>query len=232
VKVDGYGAVVREKHGYPGDIGDACADTARLELIALFPRVDCSSFRTPGGYVRHPDAPAHDDKGESWREDDFSSDQAAPLLMSYILNPEKYPGYAREMLQRLSTGRTGDGNRLSPGLWAIVNGWDGLMAFLTLIQALIFLFPLRWSDAENAPWHRLQWGGDEGDYLNWIAYLEYMDMIGYRKTMRLCYWIRSPMLALKKVTIYYANQPNSLWVVQLYTEHLIAVRKRFGGGYE
>jgi len=222
VKLDGHFTIVREKDQGPGDLGDSCADTARITMLSLFPAVDLTKFRTPKGYIRHPDSP--------WREDDFSSDQAAPLYMAYTLDPNRYPGYAWEMEARLSPWRTGDGKRLSPGLWALVNRFDGLVALITLLQGVLFLFPLRWNDSHHGDikhwWQRIQWGGDEGDYLNWIAYIEYLDMLGYKHTVRACYMLRSTKTCMQKVAKYYANQPNSEWVLDIYLDHFSGLKRR------
>lgn len=221
MRVDTYRTIVREKDQGPGDLGDSCADTARVAVLTLFPLLDLRVFRTPEGYVRHPDSP--------WREDDFSSDQAAPLYMAYTLDPNRYPGFAEEMETRLSTWRTGDGNRLAPGLWALIHHFDYLVALITLLQGVLFLFPLRWDDSHRVElkhwWQRIQWGGDEGDYLNWVSYLEYLDMLGYRKWVIACYLLRSPSRVLKKIQTYYANQPNSDWVVEIYQTHLGGVKR-------
>lgn len=218
MRIDEHGAVIREQYapGHPGDLGDSCADTSRLSVISLFPLVNLAAFRTPTGYVRHPLA--------VWRENDFSGDQALPLLMAYDLDTFRYPQYAAEMRQRLATGRTGNGDPLSPGLWGVVHKRLWLLGVACVVQAFLFLIPIRWSDSNDAPGP--QWGGDEGDYLNWIPSIDYLWANGHRWTTHVCYRIRSPRTAGKKVSRYYANQPRSEWVTGIFMEHLDIVKKR------
>ena len=123
MRIDEFRSVVRERDGYPGDIGDSCADTARLFVLdpmALFyePALNLDVFWTPRGYVRHPLAPERDDNGESWREDDFSSDQALPLLLAYEVSRNILRTNLANRLC-IASWRTGDGNLVSPGLYAL-----------------------------------------------------------------------------------------------------------------
>lgn len=219
MRVDTYQTIVREKDQGPGDLGDSCADTARIAVLTLFPLLDLRVFRTTEGYVRHPNSP--------WREDDFSSDQAAPLMIGYAL---EYPDHWWEMKCRLSTGHTGNGRKLSPGLWALVHEKDWLLALITVLQGFLFLFPLRWSDSHHGDikhwWQRIQWGGDEGDYLNWVSFLEYLDSVRWRKVVKFCYHIRTPETVVKKVRAYYANQPNSEWILEIYETYFSGIKRR------
>lgn len=218
MKYDEFGCIIREQYapGHPGDLGDSCADTARLAVIDLFTRADLTRFRTTLGYIRHPNSP--------WIEDDFTGDQALPLLMAYDLYEPGYPGYATEMRRRLASGRTGNGDLLSPGLWGVVTGRLWVAAIACVVQAFLFLIPIRWSDSNDAP--GLQWGGDEGDYLNWIALLDYLWWREIRWPSRICYRIRTPRTVMDKVSRYYANQPNSEWVTDIFMGHLDIVKKR------
>lgn len=223
--IDSTGSVVREQYtgqaDTNGDRGDACADTSRLFVLfrnsMLYQRAKLHQFRTDKGYVRHPDLP------EDWKESDFSSDQALPLLMALDGNYGFFTD-RDEMRFRLKSNRTGNGKLLSPGLWALVHEKYNLLGFFTFIQAVLFLFPFRWSDRETNEdgtkttfWQRPTWGGDAGDYLNWICTLDYLE--GRREIYwpsRLCYMLRSKKRAMAKVREYHANQPNSDWVVQVY----------------
>ena len=80
------GTLERENGVRPGSIGDSMADTSRMiHLIGLTLNLTVEdmqdftkillSFRTDKGYIRHPDAPAVDAVGDSWREDDIPTDQ-------------------------------------------------------------------------------------------------------------------------------------------------------------
>lgn len=220
MRIDEHGTIVREQYepGHPGDRGDSCADTSRAAVLSLFPKVNLKPFRTTKGYIRHPDVP------DDWKESDFTSDQATPLLMAYDTYPEEYPEYANEMRARLSTWHTGNGDVVSPGLWCLINRHFHLLGLITVLQAFLFLIPLRWSDSNDKP--GLQWGGDEGDYLNWIVTLEYLWARGIKWPTKICYVIREPKTVLNKVVIYLKDQPNSDFVFDIYEDHWHEVRRR------
>lgn len=226
MRIDQYKTVIREQYapGEPGDRGDSCADTARLKVLSPELGVDLTHFRTMKGYIRHEETP------EDWKETDFTSDQATPLLMAYDLYAE-YSHLAIEMRTRLSaTYNTGNGDVVSPGLFFLVKKDFHLLGLTALLQAFLFLVPLRWSDAENLKWwQRFQWGGDDGDYLNWIVTLEYLwTRWDIRWPTHLCYRMRSPARAFKKAFNYHIPQPKSDWVMDIYSKHLDEVRRRIG----
>lgn len=238
MRIDEFNTVVREKDGYPGDIGDSCADTARLfvlDPLTLFydHLLNLDVFWTPRGYVRHPLAPERDEKGESWREEDFSSDQALPLLLAYEVSRNILRTNLANRL-RIAGWRTGDGNLVSPGLYALSKFvlsrdrvWLHVLGLINLVQALLFLVHVRWSDDErHTGWRRIQWGGNEGDYLNWHVINDFLWLTGVYWPLAICYRIWTPRTVYAKVKAYYASQPNHEWYLAPWRQSLNAISYR------
>lgn len=122
MKFDKYGCIEMEQCGWPGNIGDSCAETCRLKLLdGVILGLDV--FKTDLGFVRHPTAP------EGWRESDFSGDQALPLLMTG-------GGDSRIAFKNV-------------GCFLVYFKAHNLLFVATLIQALLFKVPLRWDDGRK-----------------------------------------------------------------------------------
>jgi hypothetical protein len=207
--IDNFKTVVLEQCTWPGSIGDSMAETARLSILLDFlglPNdLGLSAFITPTGYVRHPTAPEHDEKGESWRETDMVSDQCLPWFVA--------EGAMRkdEMRERIKANgwRTGNGDPVSPIFWAELKGYTWLRVIFLLIQLLLFNLAFRWSDANNA----FEETSDSScDYLNFII----VSLYAPKWFRKLC-----PEETLKqKVRSYYATEP-SHFVVSLYEQVLL-----------
>lgn len=142
-----YNELISETSGFPGSIGDSCANTARMVLCRHFsgeninPYFDAlRKFRTDFGYVRHWDAP------DGWREQDFSSDQMLPLYLAYKI---LLPDLADEMKRRLKLDgyRSGNGDLITPALLFLIKDWESALEASLIAQSLVFKLPYRWSDA-------------------------------------------------------------------------------------
>ena len=186
MKIDEYGCVVMEKDGTPGDLGDSCAESSRLDIIAPVHRhkLDLNAFVTANGFVRHPKSP--------WREDDFSNDQALPLILA---------DYIRGAWWKIP----GTNTIASPGVWAAVRGNWKLLALTVKMQNLLFALPYRWSDSKK--WFE-RTSGSSADYLNYFVSIVFLRRRGITVKMR--------PETLDKVRSYYANEPRSDWIVEAY----------------
>jgi hypothetical protein len=207
------GTLERQSGIRPGSIGDSMAETSRM--VNLIDHINYSdmiemmefttilmNFRTATGYIRHPAAPICDDKGHSWRETDTPTDQCLPWYLAMPHMPDK-----EEMRERIKANyfRTGNNNFVSPVFFAVLVESKLLTSIFCYLQILIFDCPFRWSDAlkkfeksDNA----------SADYLNWF----HASLTAYD-------WARFHMPKdrfMKKVRGYYANEPNSEWIVNLY----------------
>lgn len=188
-----------EQVGFPGNIGDSCAETFRWILLRKYLKwpisyteVTSAIRQTSTGtdqYLRHPESP--------WREDDFSSDQWIPRATvvtgmavnagSKTGNGDTYSIIAQALIKRV---RAGKGTM-----------WD----FSLYAQLLAFKLPYRWSDSKK--WFE---NNDESsaDYLNWFIYLVFCEMDGHS------YWSQTakngmdPYVLIAKLRSYYRNEPN------------------------
>lgn len=200
MKKDKYGLYILEQNpeGNSGNLGDACAENARivhLQIRLIRPTdIPLQLFRTALGYVRHPDSP--------WRENDMSSDQLLPLYLCY---KQLYQSLGYEMFDRIERAKwhTGNGDIVSPGFYAFLKDWQWLVDANVLAQALILNLPYRWSDSKK-------WFEKTGsaDFLNWIHAAFYAPHLVRefisKKTLK------------EKVASYYAPEPNSQFLIDLY----------------
>lgn len=210
MKFDEYGCLVMEKDGMPGDLGDSCAETCRYVILkgsAIYPvTVTFSNFSTPLGFVRHPDAP------NDWRENDFASDQCLPLLMATDLFDGVDFSIFSDRIKH--TWATAPGKVASPGVMCVTCQWLHLFGFLLFIQFLIFKIPWRWSDDKRIKswWKLVSSDGESADWLNYYTSFVYLASKGIT-------WPQAFLdktKAMTKVRSYYANQPDSDWVVTNY----------------
>lgn len=219
MKIDKYKTIIRESEFWPGSIGDSCAETSRYEhlvsiLEAAGPEVDLHQFVTATGFIRHPTAPIKDDKGKSWRETDFVSDQALPL---FLASQASDPSIANIMRARIRQAgwRTGNGDLVSPGLFALLTNRIWLLNICTVVQGLIFKFPWRWNDEKKALERSNK---SSADYLNWI----HASIHGGWLTRKMVF--KSTLKA--KIRNYYQApqkdpnlvEPNTQWIVDLYDQ--------------
>lgn len=208
---------------WPGTIGDSCAETGRYvhlcRLLGIEPNpIDLNAFVTALGFLRHPTAP---DKGQlgpdspSWREPDFSADQALPL---FLAAKTSLSSVAQLMRTRLKANwyRTGNNKFISPGFLGLLTGCPWLINLSTIVQAIFFKFPWRWSDST----HSLEPMEDSAaDYLNYIHAAVYAHP-----------WSRkliSKDVLKQKVREYYNPpknpercEPNHQWILDLYDQVL------------
>lgn len=212
MKFDSYRTIIMEQCWWPGSIGDSCAETSRedhlLSLLGLPSNADLNQFVSPTGFLRHPTAPAKDDNGNSWRESDFTSDQGLPL---YLASKARGLPIAPLFHDRIKEAKwkTGNGDYVSPGLFAAITDSKCLLNSTVWGQAMIFKFPFRWND-EKKGFEPME--TSYADYLNWIHLAIYC-LPAIRGEI--------PKATLKvKVRSYYATEPNSQWIIDLYDQVL------------
>lgn len=214
MKLDQYRTLMLEFWGWPGNIGDSCAETSRyLHLCALLditlPNADLNAFVTKDGFIRHPTAPAKGQLGPdspSWRETDFSADQAVPFFLAArkTLSP-----HAQLMRMRIKANwyRTGNNNLVNPGFYALLAGKQWLLNISMFVQALLLRFPYRWSDSKN----KFEESEDSSaDYLNYLHTAVYVPKL-LRK-------IISKDLLKSKIRDYYKDEVNKQFLIDLYDQ--------------
>lgn len=202
------GMIEMEQNAWPGSIGDSMAETARLSL--LVDRLgehyvtNLEPFITPTGYVRHPTAPEIDEKGDSWRESDSTSDQCLPWYLAQGLMRKE------EMRARIEANkwRTGNGDLVSPLFYAVLTERKWLINLCLWGQIQLFKLSFRWSDEKNA----LETSsGSSADYLNFFHVALYYPSRIQKKI--------SKEEVFAKVESYYSVEPNP-FVVPLYKKVL------------
>lgn len=207
--IDSYRTLQSEIGTYPGNIGDSCANTSRYKhaktrLNEPVNDVDLWAFATPAGAVRHPNAPEKDDKGESWRETDFSCDQAEPWLLAAMASDPYLASLIKDYI--IHNGyRTGNGDLVSPGMFAIVKGWKWLLNLSLVGQVIIFKIPVRWNDGQKKFEDSRD---DSADYLNFIHCAIESDA-----------WVRrliKKSVLKQKIRDYFKDEPNNQWLIDLY----------------
>jgi hypothetical protein len=204
---DDHGALNMEHVPFPGSIGDACAETARFHLLAgiSFEQMDriYRAFVTKDGYLRHPDAPP------TWREADFSGDQAIPLFLLFTSYGMK--DWADEMLRRFKEAgwRTGNGRLLALSWIPVIARSRGKQSWLSDLPMLA-----------QSLWLRLfSWTYSDGtaDHLNHYHSMKFADRYGHTVTSRLATWLLPHSVVMKHVRKYYLKEPNSAFVVDAYS---------------
>lgn len=207
MKIDKHDVLIIEKDGEPGDLGDACAETCRYLVLAEyadsfpFGRPTTLPFITSHGGLRHPDVP------ESWRESDFTSDQALPLRM------------ANDNVGRRFALTTAPGKLSSPGLFFLSLGMLRCLNLVNGIQGLLFKAPVRWNDGN--PGDLFEANDDSSaDYLNWIVTACYLADNGIKPILN-----ADKEHVRAKVHSYYSNQMNVEKTLALYD---LAIDKVYG----
>lgn len=219
MRTDQYGLILMEQTGFPGNVGDSCAETFRYALLKQFlgqplPEEEVlkaiSNTETTRGFLRHPTSP--------WRENDFSGDQWLPRFLA--ITPFK-PFCAQMMIVRLGVDgyRTGNGDPIAPILYAAVkrfgnNNQPTFFDVALLIQVPLFLLPFRWSESRG--WFESN-KDSSADYLNWFIYLVHCEIHGHSLWSKLSKRWMNPKRLIEKVTQYYKVEPNA-FVVPLYEQ--------------
>jgi len=202
-----FGELISETSPYPGSIGDSVHNSAReLHLRALLgeqisdnQRAMLIRFRTEIGYIRHWTAPV------DWMESDMTSDGLTPLLLAY--DACGMFSIASEMRTRIASAgyRSGNGQLITPALYALVKESKWLLNLAVIGQIAIFAMPLRWDDGQK----KITWSGSSScDWLNFCH----------------CLLVASPWVSklvsrekiITKIESYYSTEPNSDWLVDLY----------------
>ncbi len=219
--IDNYKTVVMQENGYPGNIGDSCAETGRVvHLKALLKdgtvQYDLYAFIIPEGFTRHPTAPekgalepkADGSPSDSWRNPSMTTDQMLPL---YVAGDAGLKNLIKLRIEA-DGWRTGNGDLVSPVFYAILKEWYWLVDLSTIAQALAFKLPYRWNEAR---WKRGENPFESntessGDYLNYIHAAIYANKYA-RKFV-------SKETLKAKVRHYYRNEPNHDELIALYDQ--------------
>lgn len=197
--IDKLGCVIMEHSSFYGSRGDAMAESSRychlkmlLGQYEVLNEIDLNVFRTELGYIRHPEVP------EDWKEKDSSSDQCLPWYLAV-----RKAGMFKEVLEmedRIKSNwyRTGNGDLITPGLFAELKDSQVLRTTLLLGQQLIFKLPARWNDEKQ---------GFEANENSVCDYLNYIHLAVYAPK-----WVRdmgpSPQKLYDAVCKYYEPEIN------------------------
>lgn len=207
MRIDGYGCVVMEKDGPPGDLGDSCAETGRyMVLLGMMYNAKLMPFLTDAGFLRHPDAP--------WREEDFTSDQALYLLMAADLTSA---GLFLTIVNKIKAlgWRTAPAKIASPDVIALCTRSYQTLAALNVAQMLINKFPWRWDDSNQTAtkwWRFVRSEGSTVSFMTVFVAMVFLKRKGITWPQK--FWNKETYLA--KAKSYYENQPRSLWFTELY----------------
>lgn len=225
MRFDENNLIVMEQCEFPGSIGDSCAETFRYSIFVHYLVKDqefskeainkaLSSTFTTTGFLRHPDAP------KGWREEDFTSDQFLPRMITQdLVKADGLSMWSYLENNKFCTDST-QRKLATPGIFAAhYRGqrrpslfWD---AVSILGQVLLFKVPYRWDDGKN------QFSPTETsscDYLNWIILLIQCELLGHTLASRLAKRLMHPDLLKSKVLDYYKPEPNSKGFTDLYVQ--------------
>lgn len=216
MKLDQYNVLIIEQNGPPGDLGDSCAETGRYKVLSTFvgyfpygTYLNLEAFLgRDDGFIRHPDVP------ESWKEKDFTSDQAINLIYAYDLRGPENVSYAVSWNLRWFTAKY---NKISlPSVMAASRGMIRTLNWINAVQGLLFKLPVRWSDAKG--WFDKS-HDSSADYLNWIVTAAYLAQKGLKPILN----VRKDVLN-EKILSYHANQQNTGGILDVYA---LAVEKLY-----
>jgi len=171
--IDKFGCVIMEHSSWEGNRGDSCAETSRYAHLKMLlgdykQNYNLGQFIELNGFLRHPELENFiDDKGESWGITDFSSDQMLPLYLA-LRKSSNYTctGFIEKRLED-NWYRTGNGDLITPGLFAELKDSQVLRTTLLLGQQLIFKLPARWNDEKQ---------GFEANDISLCDYLNYIHL--------------------------------------------------------
>lgn len=205
------GLVVLEQCEFPGNIGDSCAETCRLYVLKRFigapvenEKEILSQFITQKGIIRHPSSP--------WREDDTSSDQVLPLVVSATSWNEPIPC-------SLFLNRTGNGDLVSPNLFAAQKRLLGKSSWIydlsILGQSVVFKIPFRWNDEKKS----FESSKDSScDYLNFVMVLiQAVETNSMTWPIKRAIKITDKDMVLAKIKHYYRSEPNCENLISAYS---------------
>lgn len=207
--IDKYRCIALEQCKFPGSVGDSCSETSRYAHLKMLLGdynwdYDLNVFKVYNGFVRHPELEHFiDSKGVSWGASDTTSDQMLPL---YLASRKSSILLAYDINSYINNNwyRTGNGDLISPGLYAELKDSQLLRTPLLVGQVGLFHFKYRWNDEKNK---FEETEGSACDYLNFIHVAVYAPA-----------WVRKltdKEILKQKVRQYYKDEPNA-FVVPLY----------------
>jgi hypothetical protein len=207
------GALLRDQNSdFAGASGDSCFDTAECKnmlgkilvinpsegdftkMVRTFRELNLSQFIIDGKLQRHPST--------AWMND-ISSDQAHMYALTTGVVP----------VDVSTTGRTSNGDRVSPGYWAYIHNKQWLSNILLIGQMILFWIPIRWCDGNN-PNFRLGPIKLNIGYRHWCG-----DYRLFKQSLYYAPWIVRRLVSkrtLKKMTRYYWEpEPNAEWLIEI-----------------
>lgn len=214
------GELISEKDpvGDPGRLGDSCHNTSRLAHLQaiLLENLEANAkakdvlklFRTDKGYIRHWLVP------DDWKETDTPNDLLIPLLIAF--ESLQMFDYAEELRLRVKAAgwRCGNGDLANPILIGLIKKSKWVLNEALVGHALLSYNPIRWSDEKK----RLTWEpNSSADFLNWAHACWHIDSWAFR--------LVSHERFMKKIRGYFAVEPNSDWLVELYERASLKARK-------
>lgn len=218
-----------EQSAFPGSIGDSCAESSRMVTLQILVGDKVTSNLSlfivgndhpdmSAGVIRYPTSP--------WGTDDTSSDQVSPLIAATALTDINL---TKTIINNLDENhlRTGNGDIATPGLLANLERAENhhflwFMDLTNLFQALIFKLPLAWNP--NATMNPNSWlvssSTQTSNYLNWINNLAFAKIKGDTWSNKLAKKLIKKEDCLAAVKKYYTPEPNSSWLLDLYSKAL------------
>lgn len=215
MKIDEHGCVIMQSVGWPGDIGDSCAETGRYIVLrgSADPQINLMAFVTDIGFIRHPTSP--------WKEDTFTTDQALYLLMAADLTDRPLRDIVVSKLRRMGW-QTAPGKPAHPNLYFLAHRWYQLCGLTEIAQMMFNLIPFRWHDGNDGTeswgafrrrfWRFKSAEGSTVSFMTTLLGCIFLKRVGVRWPLR----ILNKEKYLAKTRAYYANQPNSEWFVAMF----------------
>jgi hypothetical protein len=191
-------------------------------LLGQTPTSQIQFFVTDLGVLRYPTSP--------WRESDTSDDQVSPLIAAVTLTNISLA--VKVINQVVFAGwKIGNGQLIHPTSYAQIKRAQGswcqsLWDLAILSQALIMALPFAFSP--NATINPSTWfvssAGQTADYLNFINALAFARTTD---TFTISCWLATKIIslekALAKVESYYKPEPNSQWLIDIYSAALAKI---------
>jgi len=247
MRKDSYGYLEMEHVAYPGSIGDATAETFRnLGLDRFIEFTDGHKYplstvqskvldlyrgiRTDKGFLRHPNAPEPPIVPKTWREPDFSGDQATALLLGLDAWDLHHAAADVAASNRFFYG---NGTLVHPTFVAVRKRaqrdpslfWDG---FILAQAAALKWSPIRWSDADDRKWYQRieRTTNASGDWLNFAHMIFQASRVGHTFATDAARNLVSANEVLAKIRHYYESkkEPNIEWLLEKYA---IAIPRAF-----
>lgn len=214
MKFDKYGLIELEQCGFPGNIGDGCAEYARYATLCKFLDIPISpnliAFITDIGVLRHPNS--------IWGTSDTSDDQVSPLIAAAALYQ---PELADKIIAQLEAAgcKSGNGQYIHLTTFAQIFRYQKyplqwLFDMSILGQTVFMLLPFRWSDSKH--WFESN-KNSSSDYLNWLNFLIFAKMQSFSWPCRLALKLISAEKTFEKIQDYYCPEPQA-WIVPMYEQ--------------